>query len=106
MTDLLSVKQLKTSFATREGEVQSVRGVSFTLKEGEVVGLVGESGSGKSVTARSLIRLIQSPGRITDGQILFRGEDLLTKSDNELRKIRGNRISMIFQDPIDRKSVV
>lgn len=100
MTDLLSVKQLKTSFATREGEVQSVRGVSFTLKEGEVVGLVGESGSGKSVTARSLIRLIQSPGRITDGQILFRGEDLLTKSDKELRKIRGNRISMIFQDPM------
>lgn len=100
MTDLLSVKQLKTSFATREGEVQSVRGVSFTLKEGEVVGLVGESGSGKSVTARSLIRLIQPPGRITDGQILFRGEDLLTKSDNELRKIRGNRISMIFQDPM------
>lgn len=100
MTDLLSVKQLKTSFATREGEVQSVRGVSFTLNEGEVVGLVGESGSGKSVTARSLIRLIQPPGQITDGQILFRGEDLLTKSDKELRKIRGNRISMIFQDPM------
>ena len=100
MTDLLSVKELKTSFATREGEVQSVRGVSFTLNEGEVVGLVGESGSGKSVTARSLIRLIQSPGRITDGQILFRGEDLLNKSDSEMRKIRGNRISMIFQDPM------
>ncbi|MDO7907747.1 ABC transporter ATP-binding protein [Paenibacillus sp. JX-17] len=100
MTELLSVHNLKTSFKTREGEVQSVRGVSFSMQEGEVVGLVGESGSGKSVTARSLIRLIQPPGRITEGEVLFRGMNLLEQSDQEMRKIRGNRISMIFQDPM------
>lgn len=100
MTELLSVHHLKTSFSTREGEMQSVRGVSFTLREGEVVGLVGESGSGKSVTARSLVRLIQPPGRITEGEVYFHGENLLEKTEKEMRKIRGNRISMIFQDPM------
>ncbi|MDO3410397.1 ABC transporter ATP-binding protein [Saccharibacillus sp. CPCC 101409] len=100
MTDLLNVENLRTVFETGEGTVQAVRGVSFSVRAGEVVGLVGESGSGKSVTARSLIRLIQPPGRIAAGKIEFDGEDLLGKTEKELRGIRGNRISMIFQDPM------
>ncbi|UHA71848.1 ABC transporter ATP-binding protein [Paenibacillus sp. 481] len=100
MTELLSVQQLKTSFMTRAGEVQSVRGISFTVQEGEVIGIVGESGSGKSVTVKSLLGLIQAPGRIKEGKVLFRGEDVLAMSDARLRQIRGNRIAMISQDPM------
>jgi len=97
---LLKVQQLKTSFFTRDGEVQSVRGVSFAVDKGEVVGIVGESGSGKSVTAKSIMSLIQRPGKIVDGEIWFQGEQLLDKKEKEWRSIRGNRIAMIFQDPM------
>ncbi|MCE5171575.1 ABC transporter ATP-binding protein [Paenibacillus profundus] len=100
MTELLSVQQLRTSFMTRGGEVQSVRGVSFDVREGEVIGIVGESGSGKSVTAKSLIGLIPPPGQIKSGEVWFRGENILAMSEKELRRIRGNRIAMIFQDPM------
>lgn len=97
---LLEVKNLKTSFFTHVGEVQSVRGVDFTVHKGEALGIVGESGSGKSVTSLSIMRLLQYPGKIKEGQLLFRGEDLINKNDNEMRRIRGNEIAMIFQDPM------
>lgn len=97
---LLDVQDLKTSFFTRAGEVQAVRGVSFRIAKGEVVGIVGESGSGKSITAKSILSLIPPPGRVLDGRVLFDGEDLLSKPEKELRRIRGNRIAMIFQDPM------
>ncbi|NEW07362.1 ABC transporter ATP-binding protein [Paenibacillus sp. SYP-B3998] len=100
MTQLLTVHDLQTSFFTRDGEVQAVRGVSFTVAEGEMVGIVGESGSGKSVTAKSLIRLIQSPGKIVSGEVLLRGVDTLRLAEDQLRDIRGNRVAMIFQDPM------
>jgi len=100
MTDLLEVRHLKTSFFTRAGEVQSVRGVSFNVGEGEMVGIVGESGSGKSVTAKSLMGLIAPPGRIVEGEVRLRGENLLSLSEEQLRSVRGNRIAMIFQDPM------
>lgn len=100
LTTLLTVKNLKTSYMTGQGEVQSVRGVDFTVQKGEVLGLVGESGSGKSVTAKSIMGLIQPPGRIMAGQVLFHDTDLLSMPEKELRKIRGNQISMIFQDPM------
>ncbi len=95
-TPLLQVRGLTTSF----GGPPVVDGVSFDLDAGEVLGIVGESGSGKSVTALSIMRLISQPGRITGGRILFEGEDLLTKSEAAMRKIRGERISMIFQEPM------
>ncbi|SDM79022.1 oligopeptide/dipeptide ABC transporter, ATP-binding protein, C-terminal domain-containing protein [Paenibacillus sp. yr247] len=98
--ELLKVSQLRTSFFTRDGEVQSVRGVSFAVEKGEVVGIVGESGSGKSVTAKSIMSLIGRPGKIVDGEIWFQGEQLLDKKEKEWRAIRGNRIAMIFQDPM------
>lgn len=98
---LLEVKNLVTEFKTDEGWVQAVRGVSFDVKPGETLGLVGESGCGKSVTARSIMRLIpQPPGRISGGQVLFEGQDLLAFDEYDMRKIRGNQISMIFQDPM------
>jgi peptide/nickel transport system ATP-binding protein len=97
---LLEIENLKTSFFTEAGEVQAVRGVGFRLNKGEVCGIVGESGSGKSVMAKSIISLIQSPGKIKDGKILLRGEDLLAKSEKELRSIRGNEIALISQDPM------
>lgn len=100
MTELLTVHNLKTSFFTRSGEVQSVRGVSFTVSEGEMVGIVGESGSGKSITAKSIIGLIQPPGRIIDGEVRLQGENILEMTEEQLRSIRGNRIAMIFQDPM------
>ncbi|MFD7522405.1 ABC transporter ATP-binding protein [Paenibacillus chitinolyticus] len=100
MASLLSVRDLKTSFFTREGEVQSVRGVSFTVEKGEMVGIVGESGSGKSVAAKSLIRLIQPPGKIVGGEVMFQGTDTLRLPEEELRRLRGNRVAMIFQDPM------
>ncbi len=98
---LLEVKGLKTYFDTDEGTVKAVDGVSFHIDKGETLGVVGESGSGKSVTSLSIMRLIpQPPGRIAEGQMLFNGEDLVKKSERAMRKIRGNDISMIFQEPM------
>jgi oligopeptide/dipeptide ABC transporter ATP-binding protein len=98
---LLDVVDLKTYFDTDEGTVRSVDGVSFHLDRGETLGVVGESGSGKSVTSLSIMRLIPvPPGRIAGGQMLFEGQDLVKKSEREMRRIRGNEISMIFQEPM------
>lgn len=97
---LLRVQGLKTYFDTEEGVVQAVDGVDLTVRRGETLGIVGESGSGKSVTSLSIMRLIDTPGRIVAGQIIFDGTDLLTLNDEEMRLIRGNRISMIFQQPM------
>ena len=97
---LIDIEDLRVSFFTPGGEVQAVRGVSWHLDEGEAIGIVGESGSGKSVSAYSIIRLIQSPGRIIGGSIHFDGQDILALSEKEMRKIRGNDIAMIFQDPM------
>lgn len=97
---LLEVRNLRTYFFTEEGVVKAVDGVSFALERGRMLGIVGESGSGKSVTALSIMRLISEPGKIVDGEIIFDGRDLLALSEKEMQKIRGNRISMIFQDPM------
>jgi oligopeptide/dipeptide ABC transporter ATP-binding protein len=98
---LLEVNDLKTYFDTDEGTVKAVDGVSFHIDKGETLGVVGESGSGKSVTSLSTMRLIpQPPGRFAAGEIKFEGQDLLKKSEREMRKIRGNEISMIFQEPM------
>lgn len=97
---LLSVRNLKTSFFTHVGEVKAVRGISFDVNEGEVLGIVGESGSGKSVTSLSIMGLLQYPGRVVDGEILLNGEDILTYSKDQIRKVRGKEIAMIFQDPM------
>jgi oligopeptide/dipeptide ABC transporter ATP-binding protein len=96
---LLEVKGLRTSFYTRDGAVRAVDGIDFTVDRGEIMGLVGESGCGKSVTSLSILRLVARPGRIEAGEVLFDGRDLLKLSDDEMRKIRGDRISMIFQQP-------
>jgi oligopeptide/dipeptide ABC transporter ATP-binding protein len=96
---LLEVKGLKTYFYTEDGVVRAVDGVNFEVYPGEVLGLVGESGCGKSVTSLSIMRLISKPGKIDEGQILLDGEDLLKLPEDEMIKIRGNRISMIFQQP-------
>lgn len=99
--NFLEVRNLSTSFFTRRGIVKAVDGVSFNLKQGETFGLVGESGSGKSVTCLSIMRLVSEPaGRIVGGEILLEGEDLCKKSEKEMRKIRGRKISMIPQDPM------
>ena len=98
---LLKVRDLRTYFDTEDGTVKAVDGISFELKRGETLGIVGESGSGKSVTNLSIIRLIPSPpGRIVSGQVLFDGHDVLRLSEDEVRKVRGRRIAMIFQDPM------
>src|SRR5262245_6503639 len=98
---LLEVTHLRTFFHTRNGVVRAVNGVSFAIDKGETLGIVGESGSGKSVTGYSLLGLVpQPPGRIESGQALFDGVDLLSCPKHELKKIRGKRISMIFQDPM------
>jgi oligopeptide/dipeptide ABC transporter ATP-binding protein len=96
---LLEVKGLKTYFYTEDGVVRAVDGVSFEVYPGEVLGLVGESGCGKSVTSLSIMRLISKPGRIDEGEILLDGENLLKLPEEEMIKVRGNRISMIFQQP-------
>jgi oligopeptide transport system ATP-binding protein len=99
--NLLEVKDLRTYFNTEDGEVKAVDGISFQLKRGETLGIVGESGSGKSVTNLSIIRLIPNPpGRIVSGQVLFDGRDILALKEDDVRKIRGRRIAMIFQDPM------
>ncbi|MFQ6124143.1 MAG: ABC transporter ATP-binding protein [Candidatus Heimdallarchaeota archaeon] len=97
---LLKVQDLRTSFYLREGELKAVDRVNFSIDPGEILGLVGESGCGKSVTALSILRLIPDPpGRIVGGKIFFKGDNLLEKTEKEMRAIRGNQISMIFQDP-------
>jgi peptide/nickel transport system ATP-binding protein len=96
---LLEVSGLRTSFYTRDGVVHAVDGIDFHVDRGEIMGLVGESGCGKSVTSLSIMRLVAKPGRIEGGQVLFDGQDLLTLSDERMRHIRGDRISMIFQQP-------
>ena len=97
---LLRITNLKTQFFTGEGIVRAVDGVDLTIGPGETLGVVGESGSGKSVTAYSVLRLITYPGRVVDGEVLFRGENLLAKSPEEMKAIQGNKISMIFQEPM------
>ena len=101
MAPLLEVRNLKVQFKTQDGVVNAVNDVSFHLERSETLGIVGESGSGKSVTAMSLMRLIPTPpGKIAGGSITFDGENLLEYSEEEMRHVRGNRISMIFQDPM------
>ncbi|MBP7227660.1 MAG: ABC transporter ATP-binding protein [Longilinea sp.] len=101
MADLLNVQGLETQFRTREGIVHAVNGVSFSLKEGETLGIVGESGCGKSVTVMSMLRLIpMPPGKVTAGTAMYQGKDLLKMSNEEMRQVRGAQIAMIFQDPM------
>jgi oligopeptide transport system ATP-binding protein len=98
---LLDVRNLKTQFSTSEGVVKAVDGVSYTLDEGETLGLVGESGCGKSVSALSVMRLIPNPpGKITEGEVIFEGQDILKLPDDDMRHIRGNRMAMVFQEPM------
>lgn len=97
---LLDIKDLRVSFFTPGGEVKAVRGVSWHLDEGEAIGIVGESGSGKSVSVYAVMRLLQSPGKVIGGSIEFEGRDIVSLSEKEMRKIRGNDIAMIFQDPM------
>ena len=101
MPPLLQVRDLKTYFFTDDGVVKAVDGVSWDVEEGETLGLVGESGCGKSVSALSVLRLIASPpGKIVGGEVLFDGEDLLKLDDDEIRHVRGNKIAMVFQEPM------
>ena len=98
---ILEVKNLRTYFNTYGGIVKAVDGVSFELHRGKTLGLVGESGSGKSVSNLSIMRLVPSPpGKIVNGEVLFNGEDILSKSEKEMRQLRGHKTSMIFQDPM------
>lgn len=97
---LLSVQNLKTYFYTYAGVVKALEGINLDIYRGESIGLVGETGCGKSVTALSVLRLIDFPGRIVEGEVLFKGEDLLKKSEDEMREIRGRQIAIIFQDPM------
>jgi len=100
MPHLLEIENLQTHFPVRAGIVRAVNDVSFFIDEGELVGLVGESGSGKSITALSVMRLLAPPGKIVGGSIKFKGEELTTAKDERMREIRGDDISMIFQDPM------
>ncbi len=101
MDNLLDVRDLTCSFETDEGNARAVDAVSFHIRPGETLGVVGESGCGKTVTALSIMRLVQTPpGRIESGQILFKGRDLLTIPEKEMRRVRGNQISMVFQEPM------
>ncbi|MDB9698218.1 ABC transporter ATP-binding protein [Planktomarina temperata] len=99
MTELLKITNLNVEFPTRRGRFQAVRGVNLTVKAGEVLGLVGESGAGKSTIGNAIIDLLEAPGQISGGSILFEGEELCGRSELEMRRLRGNRIGMIFQDP-------
>lgn len=98
--NILEVKNLSTSFYTHLGEVQAVRGNTFSMKKGDILGIVGESGSGKSVTAMSIMGLVDHPGRIKDGEIIFDGEVISDNTEKEMSDLRGKEISMIFQDPM------
>ena len=100
MTHLLEVKDLEVKFALRLGELTAINGVSFTLDKGERLGIVGESGAGKSVTGFAIINLLSKPGYISAGKFLFEGQELNRLPEEQMREIRGNRISMIFQDPM------
>ena len=100
MPPLLSVEGLETHFPTSQGVLRAVDGVSFTIDRGEVLGLVGESGCGKSVTSLSIMRLVPPPGRIAAGRVLFGGEDLLAVDAEAMRRVRGARIAMVFQEPM------
>jgi peptide/nickel transport system ATP-binding protein len=100
MTPVLSVENLETQFASSAGLVRAVDGVSFSVDRGEILGLVGESGSGKSITGFSILGLIEPPGRVAGGRILFQGEDLVGLPTERLRRLRGKKIAMIFQDPM------
>ena len=97
---LLTVDGLRTQFATGTGVVRAVDGVSFAIERGEVLGLVGESGCGKSVTSLSIMRLVPPPGRVVGGRIRFEGDDLLAKDEEAMRRVRGARIAMVFQEPM------
>src|SRR5690348_14860526 len=98
---LLEVKDLHTEFRTGAGTVRAVDGISYTVEPGETVAIVGESGSGKSVGALSILRLIPNPpGRITQGQVIFAGRDLMTLSEEAMRQVRGGDIGMVFQEPM------
>ena len=97
---LLSVRGLSTSFFTHVGEMKAVRGIDLDISKGEVVGIVGESGSGKSVTARSIMGILSPPGRVVAGSVRFKGRELIGLPEPELRKIRGDEMAMIFQDPM------
>ncbi len=100
MTATLEVKDLRTHFFTRAGVVKAVDGVSFEIGKGQILGLVGESGSGKSITGFSILGLVDPPGRIVEGEIRFKGENLVGLPEERLRSVRGNQIAMIFQDPM------
>ena len=97
---ILSVKNLHTSFKTDKGEVMAVNGVSFDLEKGKILGIVGESGSGKSVTAYSIMQILEKNGRITDGQVLYKGQDITKYTEKQMRDFRGKCCSIIFQDPM------
>ena len=102
---LLSVEDLSVEFRTRRGTARVLDRVGLAIERGQTLGVVGESGCGKSVTALAILRLIASPpGRITGGRVVFDGRDLLTLSEDEMRQVRGNRISMIFQEPMRRRT--
>src|SRR5512136_55691 len=96
---LLKIEGLKTYYFTEAGIVKAVDNISFEVKKGESLGLVGESGSGKTVTALSVLQIVPKPGRIVEGKIFFKGENLLTKTEKEMQPIRGSEIAIIFQDP-------
>jgi oligopeptide transport system ATP-binding protein len=101
MANLLEVENLRTQFFTQDGVVKAVDGVSFSLKSGETLGIVGESGCGKSITALSLMRLIPSPpGKIVEGKVILQGQNIMEMTEEQVRHIRGNKIAMIFQDPM------
>src|SRR5207248_6965870 len=97
---LLSVRKLRTSFFTPEGVVYAVDNVSFDVRKGEAVALVGESGCGKSVTAMSIMRLVAPPGRVTGGEVRFKGRDLVKLSEKQMRDVRGDDVAMVFQEPM------
>ncbi len=100
MTPTLTVRNLRTHFFTKAGVLKAVDDVSFSIDQGKVLGLVGESGSGKSVTGFSILGLVDPPGRVVSGEIVFKGRDLSGLAEEEWRKIRGRDIAMIFQDPM------
>ena len=100
MDNILKIENLKTHFFTKNGILKAVDDISFDIKRGEIVGLVGESGSGKSITGFSIMGLIDAPGKIVSGNILFNNHPLLNYTPDQMRDLRGNKLAMIFQDPV------